>query len=217
MGRGESGSGEAAGASARAASSNPAAAAAPAGIRKRRRRFKALSNTEIEKAGRMLGVPFRGRVMWDPPDLARQLPKIAASPTPYFIWNDSPKGTHWTGVLIDKEGGTAYVFNSMGLPLDQPVVDALYDELGIRSFVSNDAPIQASDSASCGYWAVYFLYKAQQQLGKNKEVQTRGAYRKTYRDLIDRLSTDDYESNEDFIEGWWRARNLPVSSSSSSI
>lgn len=174
--------------------------------------LKALSNVDIEKAGCVLWMPFRERVMWDASDLPAELPLIVDSPAPYFIWNDSPKGTHWTAVLIDMIHRTAYVFNSMGLPLDQPVVDALHKHLRIRSVVSNDSPIQASDSASCGYWAVYFLYTAMARINTAlalKRVRPPYLFRNAYRYVMDMFSTDDYKRNEEFIEGWWRARGLP--------
>jgi hypothetical protein len=120
---------------------------------------------------------------------------------PYFIWNDSPTGTHWVAVYVDQRRRTAYVFNPMGLPLDEPVVEALKDPCcDIKTIISNDAPVQASDSETCGHWCLFFLQRM-------KAKCSQGSTSTAYKSIVNSLGVDDYGSNERFISNWWQRIN----------
>lgn len=163
--------------------------------------MKALTNVQLEHvASTKLGI--RGLyVVWTKPDLEAALDEMERfSFLNFFIWNDSPGGTHWVVVYIDRTTKTAYVFNPMGLPLDKPALDALKKRPNlVKNVVWNDAAVQASDSETCGHWCLYFIVHMIRNVRCNQNSDAKAVYES----LMDSLSVDDYARNEAFIKKWW--------------
>ena len=105
----------------------------------------------------------------------------------YFVWNDSPDGTHWVACYIKKS--KAYVFNPLGLPPDEPVWQYLVNKQGC-DVVYNSNQIQSDTSETCGHWSMWFL----SQIHSGKSFQ----------EIIDSLS-DDLLQNEKDIKKWFES------------
>jgi hypothetical protein len=68
----------------------------------------------------------------------------------------SHPGTHWVGLIIQKDG-TAYFFDSYGMP---PYVKEIqyFIKMHSKKLVVNTQQIQRSNSRVCGLYAFFFIY-----------------------------------------------------------
>ena len=118
--------------------------------------FVALSDTVLNylaKDDRELKPYFRGVFPAD------QLPPVSKKRVNAYIVNTDPAGEpgeHWLAIWT--QGHTCEVFDSFGLPLSSysnPTLQAWFHQW--PEILSNEQPLQAMDSFTCGHYALFFL------------------------------------------------------------
>jgi hypothetical protein len=161
----------------------------------------ALSNHEIVKMSKELHIP-NVKACWNRAQLDRALQEGYRN----IVWNDSPKGTHWTAVSISigyYPKAKINVFNSMGLPLDGDCKRAIEANFALRKmdifseplhYECNDVAYQASDTESCGWWALFALWAFSCNNG-----------------VFPTLSTTNYVGNEQFLKGFFSSFGIATS------
>lgn len=86
------------------------------------------------------------------------LPRQIHYPSAYILNTDrqSGPGIHWVSVYFD-ENGNAEFFDSFGF---HPAMYGFLDFLKTQSrdFSYNNMQIQSSNSVTCGYFCIFFLY-----------------------------------------------------------
>jgi len=96
-------------------------------------------------------------------------------------------GSHWYALVL--RGSTAYIFDSLGAPPDDSVME--WADKNNITLVTSTAKAQSNSSSLCGLWAVWFIYMTRRHSPESLYKTIEKLH--TYKDKTKLLSHSLYE------------------------